>query len=259
MKTFTYFLQLFLLAIALSGCATTGKNASDPFEPANRAVFEFNDILDRTVLKPTAKVYSTIIPSGIRAIISNIFSNIGEIFNIANNLLQGKPVETSESLLRFAVNTVFGLGGSMDIASKMGLMAHKQDFGLTLGKWGIPSGPYIVLPFFGPSSLRDTAGTGVQIFVDPVTNLPNVPFRNSAAGTRIVDTRANLLDASNLLEEAALDKYSFVRESYLQRRQYLIKGNDQQDYGDDSAITTDSPEPTEPVTHTNPEPPQEPK
>jgi len=211
------------LSVYLAGCATTGQGvAADPLEPMNRAIFQFNDNLDRIVLKPVAQGYRAVLPDVVREAVGNVFSNIGEVFNVANNLLQGKPVETIESFMRFAINTVFGLGGTIDIASKTGLTAHKQDFGRTLGVWHIPAGPYLVLPLLGPSSVRDTVGSVVQFTVDPVGHLANVPTRNTVQGVRVVDGRASLLDTGNLLEQAAIDKYSFVRDAYLQRRRYLI-------------------------------------
>ena len=218
---------IFLCVTFLLGCATTNtRNPVDPVEPFNRTMFQFNESVDRVVLKPTSEAYRAVIPKGIRTIIGNVFSNIGEVFNIANNLLQGKPVETTESFMRFSINSVFGLGGMIDIASKMGLQRHKQDFGLTLGVWGVPAGPYLVLPFIGSSSVRDSVGTGVYFIVDPVTHYSNVPVRNSLNALRLVDARAKLLDAGNLLEEAAFDKYSFTRDAYLQRRESLLESTE---------------------------------
>lgn len=218
---------IFFCFISLFGCATTNThNPVDPIEPFNRAMFQFNESVDRAVLKPTAQAYRVVIPKGVRTVIGNIFSNMGEVFNIANNLLQGKPVETTESFMRFSINSVFGLGGMIDIASQMGLQRHKQDFGLTLGVWGVPAGPYLVLPFIGSSTVRDSVGTGVYFIVDPVTHYPNVPVRNSANAVRLTDARAKLLDAGNLLEEAALDKYSFIRDAYLQRRESLLQSTE---------------------------------
>lgn len=251
-STYRYLVWLSLMAI-FSGCATTNNTnnpvASDPLEPMNRAVFRFNDEIDKVVMQPVARAYRAILPTGLRNIIGNVFSNVGEVFNVANNLLQGKPVETAESFMRFTINTVFGLGGTMDIAAPMGLNPHKQDFGVTLGVWGIPVGPYLVLPLLGPSSFRDTVGTAVHFTVDPINNYSNVPVRNTASGIRLVSARANLLDAGKLLDEAALDKYSFVRDAYLQRRNYQVKGdvaNDREDIekidSDDGANEIESPE-----------------
>lgn len=217
---------ILILSVILSGCATTRSNPADPIEPFNRAVFQFNESVDKAIFKPTAQAYRAVVPKAVRTIITNVFSNIHEVFNIANNLLQGKPVETVESFMRFSINSVFGLGGMVDIASKMGLQAHKQDFGLTLGTWGIPSGPYLVLPFLGPSTLRDSAEVGIFFIADPVTLYPDVPVRNTANAIRFVNVRTNLLNTENLLEQAALDKYSFIRDAYLQRREYLLKGEE---------------------------------
>jgi phospholipid-binding lipoprotein MlaA len=218
---------IFFCAICLFGCATTNtRNPVDPIEPFNRVIFQFNESVDRAVFKPTAQAYRAVVPKGVRTILGNVFSNIGEIFNIANNLLQGKPIETTESFMRFSINSVFGLGGMIDIASEMGLQRHRQDFGLTLGVWGVPAGPYLVLPFIGSSSVRDSVGTGVYIMADPITHYSNVPLRNSVNAVRLIDARAKLLDAGNLLEEAAFDKYSFMRDAYLQRREFLLQNTE---------------------------------
>lgn len=250
-STYRYAAWLSLVAI-FSGCAATSATnnhvLSDPLEPMNRAVFRFNDELDKIVIQPVARAYRAVLPTGLRNVVSNVFSNVGEVFNIANNLLQGKPVETAESFMRFTINTVFGLGGTMDIATLMHLNAHKQDFGVTLGVWGIPTGPYLVLPLLGPSSLRDTVGTAAHFIVDPVNNYSNVPVRNTASGVRLVNARANLLDAGKLLDAAALDKYSFVRDAYLQRRNYQVKGDvasdeeDSEKMNNDDANDIDTPE-----------------
>ena len=247
-STYRYVAWLSLAAI-FSGCAATsstnttnGTNnhvLSDPLEPMNRAVFRFNDRLDKIVMQPVARAYRAVLPTGLRNVISNVFSNVGEVFNVANNLLQGKPVETAESFMRFTINTVFGLGGTIDIASPMGLNPHKQDFGVTLGVWGIPAGPYLVLPLLGPSSLRDTVGTAAHFTVDPINNYPNLPVRNTVSGVRLVSARANLLDAGKLLDEAALDKYSFVRDAYLQRRNYQVKGDVAADKEDSEKMDND--------------------
>lgn len=218
---------IFLCFISLFGCATTNThNPVDPLEPFNRTMFQFNESVDRAVFKPTAQAYRAVIPKGVRTVLGNVFSNIGEIFNIANNLLQGKPIETTESFMRFSINSVFGLGGMIDMASQMGLQRHKQDFGLTLAVWGVPTGPYLVLPFIGSSTVRDTVGTGIYFIVDPVTHYSNVPVRNSVNALRLTDARAKLLDAGNLLEEAAFDKYSFIRDAYLQRREFLLQNTE---------------------------------
>lgn len=213
-------LATFSLVMALlQGCATgPNANPADPLEPLNRTVFNVNDGLDRAIFKPVATAYKEITPSPVRTGVSNFFGNIADAWSVVNNALQLKPKETIETGMRVAVNTVFGFAGVLDIGSEMRLARNKQDFGQTLGYWGVGSGAYVVLPFFGPSSVRDSVGTVVDSNFDLVSNIKNVPTRNSLVGARVVDKRTEFLDATNALDQAALDKYSFVRDLYLQRR-----------------------------------------
>ena len=212
-----------MLSALLGGCAT-GPNASpnDPLEPFNRTVFRVNDKIDQYVAIPLAKGYRKVTPSPVRTAVTNFFGNLGDVGNAVNNLLQGKGEDAVNSVMRIAVNTVFGIGGLIDIATQAGLRKHPQDVGLTLGTWGISSGPYLVLPLFGPSSFRDGAGLAADFQLDPVS-YTEPATRNSLYGLNFVNTRTNLLGATELLEEAALDKYTFVRDGFLQRRQYLIE------------------------------------
>lgn len=208
----------FVVALA-QGCATgPNANPADPLEPLNRTVFNLNDGLDRAIFKPVATAYKEITPSPVRTGVNNFFNNIADVWSVVNNALQFKPKETLETGLRVAFNTIFGFAGVFDIGTEMRLARNKQDFGQTLGYWGVESGPYVVLPFFGPSSVRDTVGTVVDSNVDLVNNLKNVPTRNSLIGLRVVDKRAEFLGATDMLDQAALDKYSFTRDLYLQRR-----------------------------------------
>jgi phospholipid-binding lipoprotein MlaA len=211
------------LAGLLAGCAT-GPDADprDPLEPFNRGVQRFNDTVDDAVLKPVAQGYVAVTPSPVRTGVSNFFSNLGDLWSAVNAGLQLRPRETAENLMRFSVNTVLGFGGLLDIASEAGIPRTRIDFGQTMGRWGVPAGPYLVLPLMGPSSVRDGLGTVVDAEGDLVRQVDHVPTRNSLYGLRIVDTRAQLLSATNLLEEAALDKYSFTRDLYLNRRQRQI-------------------------------------
>lgn len=212
-----------LLGAVLAGCAS-GPNANprDPLEPFNRGVSEFNDAVDGAVLKPVATVYRDVTPDMVRTGVSNFFGNLRDVWSGANATLQLRPREATENFLRFGVNTVFGLGGLLDIASEMGIDRTQLDFGQTLGRWGIPPGAYLVLPIFGPSSIRDAAGFTVEASGDLVNNVGDIPTRNSLTALRAVETRANLLRATSMLEGAALDKYSFTRDIYLQRRQNQI-------------------------------------
>ena len=212
-----------LLAGLATGCATTGGSPQDPLEPVNRAVFGFNEAVDQALLKPVAQGYRAVLPELVRVGVTNFFSNIEDVWIAANNLLQGKVENGLRDVMRVAINTVIGLGGLIDVASDAGLEKHNEDFGQTLGRWGFGSGPYLVLPILGPSTLRDGIGLlGFDTAADPVWNLDHVPTRNSLYTGRTINTRANALDASRLLEEAALDKYRFVRDAYLQRRRSLV-------------------------------------
>jgi phospholipid-binding lipoprotein MlaA len=208
----------------MAGCAS-GPNANpqDPLEPFNRDVSAFNESVDSVVLKPVATVYRDVTPDLVRTGVSNFFSNLGDVWSFINASLQLRPREASENFLRFGVNTAFGLGGVLDIASEMGIERTRLDFGQTLGRWGVPSGPYLVLPIFGPSSFRDAAGFSVEARGDLIQGLDSVSTRNALTVLRAVETRANLLRATSMLEGAALDKYSFTRDVYLRRRQSQIE------------------------------------
>lgn len=208
-----------VVLLALQGCATgPNANPADPLEPLNRAVFGFNDGLDRALIKPVATVYDQAVPSLVQTGVGNFFGNISDVWSVVNNFLQFKPKETVETFMRVGVNTVFGIGGLLDIGTELGMQRNKQDFGRTLGVWGVGSGPYVVLPIFGPSSVRDSVGTLVDGQADIVNNIKKVPPRNSLTVLRAVDGRAKLLGATNALDEAALDRYSFARDIYLKRR-----------------------------------------
>lgn len=206
----------------VAGCATgPDRKASDPLEPMNRAVFSFNEGLDRHVAKPVATGYTKVTPEPLRTAIGNFFSNLGDIGNFANNLLQFKLTAATEDLMRFAFNSTFGLGGLLDWATTAGLPKHHEDFGLTLGHYGVPAGPYLVLPLFGPSSVRDASGWIVASTLTPTTYLA-VEAGAPLFGLNVVSTRTEMQSATDLLDQAALDKYSFVRDGYIQRRAYLL-------------------------------------
>ena len=215
------------LAVLMVGCASipAGVEPSphDPWEPFNRSVFEFNEGLDTYLLKPVVSVYRFILPEFIRDGIYNFFSNYSDLYTALFNLLQGKPGDAFNDLMRVVVNTTMGLGGLLDLATPGGLEKHKEDWGQTLGVWGVPAGPYVVLPFFGPSNVRDTFGTAADMESDYLFRLlPNVGLRNSITGLRVVNARNTYYEAGDLLDGAAIDKYSFVRDAYIQRRQYQI-------------------------------------
>lgn len=207
----------------ISGCATgPDRKPGDPFEPVNRVVFNFNDGVDRYVAVPVAKGYQKVTPQPLRTAVSNFFSNLGDLTNAANNLLQLKITDATEDIIRFAFNSTFGLGGLLDWATPAGLPKHHQDFGLTLGHWGIPSGPYLVLPLFGPSTVRDSAGLVVDVKFNPL-NYIEPAERNPLYVLQFVSVRSDLLGATDLLQQAALDKYSFVRDAYTQQRKARLR------------------------------------
>jgi phospholipid-binding lipoprotein MlaA len=205
----------------LAGCATSG-NPKDPIEGFNRAMFAFNEGLDSAIVKPVATGYEAVLPSPIRTGVTNFFSNIEDVFIGVNNLLQGKVPEAFSDLGRVVINTTIGLLGVLDMASDAGLEKHDEDFGQTFGRWGVGNGAYVVIPVFGPRTARDTVGLILDSAVDPVGDHKPKGTRNAALVLRLVNKRANLLAADKVVEEAALDKYSYMRDAYLQRRRNLI-------------------------------------
>ncbi len=210
-----------LLLAFLGGCATA-TNPRDPLEPFNRGVYQFNETLDKYVVKPVAEGYRFVLPQPVRTTVSNFFSNINDVTVLANNVMQGKFLAALDDFSRIAINSTIGLLGLLDIASEAGILKHEEDFGQTLGVWGLPDGPYIVLPFFGPSSGRDAVGRVGDFYIDVATYVDPTSARNWMWGTRIVSRREELLDATTVLDAAALDRYEFLRDAYLQRRRNLI-------------------------------------
>lgn len=224
-------LSLGLVTIAFTllsaGCAT-GPNANpkDPLEPMNRGIYSFNDKLDENFLKPVATSYKENTPKPIQKGVSNFFRNLSDMFSTLNNGLQLKGSETAESFLRVTVNTFLGIYGFFDVATELGLERHPEDFGQTLGYWGVPDGPYLVLPLFGPSSVRDSSVLPLEFAYDPASVYHLIYVRSALLVTRVVDKRASLLQTTDLLTDAAIDKYSFARDSYLQfRRNQVFDGN----------------------------------
>ena len=207
----------------LGGCAT-GPNANprDPFEPLNRSVMQFNEGVDAVALKPLATAYREFLPPLVRTGVSNFFSNLADPWSSVNSALQFKFHDAAENILRFGINTIFGLAGVLDIASELNIERHKEDFGQTLGRWGVPAGPYLVLPLLGPSTVRDTVALGLDFNVDPVHWVDPWQPRYALYLLRAVDVRSNLLRAGAVLDEAALDKYTFFRDAHLQRRRANI-------------------------------------
>lgn len=220
--------------MVLAGCSTG--NPKDPLEGYNRAMFSFNEGVDKYALKPIAQGYEAAVPLPGRTGVSNFFGNIGDLWIGVNNLLQGKPVQAASDLGRVLINSTAGIGGLFDIATEVGLEKHEEDFGQTLGRWGVGDGAYIVWPIVGPRTARDSLGFGVDMFADPVAYLGKVSTRNSLYGTRFVDTRASFLPADRALNEASLDKYAYVRDAYLQRRRSLIYDGRPPRLDEDAAI-----------------------
>src|SRR5882672_6551052 len=216
-------LALAVLLGLVAGCASTAdRDPRDPFEPLNRGIYRFNDRVDTAIARPVARSYQKVVPSEVRARVRNFFGNIADVFIGVNNFLQGKFEDGVSDWARFAFNTTIGLLGIHDIATDMGYEKHNEDFGQTFGRWGAPSGPYLILPILGSSTVRDGIGTGIDLYVDPLTEVRPYHLQYSLVGLRLTQTRADLLDASRILEEASLDKYVFQRDAYLQRRRSLI-------------------------------------
>lgn len=218
-------------AFALGGCATTaavenGRPNVDPFEGFNRAMFAFNETLDDALVRPAARAYEAAVPELIRWMVSNFFANLGDLGTAVNQLLQGKPLMAGSDLMRFAINSTIGFGGIADVATDLGLERNREDFGQTLGRWGIASGPYLVLPVLGPSSVRDGIGLAVDWRTDLLNHAGSEGRENNLRLLRAIDTRASLLKATGVIEGAALDKYLFVRDGYLQRRRNLVWDGD---------------------------------
>lgn len=205
----------------LGGCATMG-NPRDPLEPINRGIYKFNEGVDTMLFKPAAEVYRAVLPQFVRTGVHNFFSNINDVIVALNNLLQGKFLNAASDVGRIAVNTTIGLLGVLDVATELGLEKHNEDFGQTLGYWGIGDGPYLVIPILGPSNFRDAIGLLVDFKTDPVTYVDPSRDRNQLWALRFVNRRSELLETTTILETAALDPYEFVRDAYFQRRRNLI-------------------------------------
>jgi len=213
-------------ALGLGGCATTATtgapSAADPFEPWNRAMYAVHEPIQSNVIRPAAQAYVDYVPAFVRQPISNFFNNIDDAFSAINGFLQGKPDKWGHDVGRVIINTAFGFGGLIDIASSAGIPRGEEDFGQTFGVWGAPQGPYLFVPLWGPTTVRDGAGMAVRFYASPVGSaIGHVPTRNIVYGLGAVDIEAQALDAQKLVDQAALDKYSFIRRSYLQRRAYL--------------------------------------
>jgi phospholipid-binding lipoprotein MlaA len=207
--------------MSVAGCATTANNPRDPFEGFNRAMFSFNEGID-VVVKPVAEGYDAAVPGFIKTGIGNFFGNVADLWIALNNLLQGKITESASDVGRVLVNSTVGVAGLIDVASNLGLEKHDEDFGQTLGRWGVGEGPYLYLPFLGPRNVRDAFGFAVDASVDPVEHLHHVRTRNTLIGARFIDLRASLLPADKVVEAAAFDKYGYIRNAYFQMRRSAV-------------------------------------
>jgi phospholipid-binding lipoprotein MlaA len=226
-----------IASLLLTGCGTIGpglhKHQNDPFESFNRGVYKFNDTLDRAVVKPVAQGYNKVVPSPVKTMVSNFFSNLDDVVVIANDILQLKFKQAANDGARVIFNSTFGLLGLINVTDR--LEKHNEDFGQTLGYWGVPSGPYLMLPILGPSTIRDGTGRYADSFVSVISNTKHVPTRNSAWALEGLDTRVGLLGQERVLDDAVIDRYSFMRDAYLMHRQSLVyDGNPPQQNIDDS-------------------------
>ena len=225
--------------LLLSGCASTqipadsplkilkkGEQAFDPIEGINRAVFSFNTGADNLITKPIAKAYRAVVPELFRGMIGNVLSNVNDVWVGVNSLLQGKPIDALSDWTRVLINSTVGLVGIADVASDLGLERHNEDFGQTLGKWGVPPGPYVVLPLLGPSNLRDGFSIVPDTLGDPIRKIRKTGDRDRTRIVRLVDTRASFLDVEKIADVAAFDRYDLVRDAYLARRKRLVYDGD---------------------------------
>ncbi|HWP17802.1 MAG TPA: VacJ family lipoprotein [Burkholderiaceae bacterium] len=211
---------LLAAAVLTAGCAST--HPHDPLEPFNRKVYAFNDAVDRAVLKPVAQTYRDVVPRPVRTGVTNFFSNLGDAWSAVNSFLQLKIEPGLRNTLRFGFNTFFGFAGVLDIATEAGIERHQEDFGQTLGHWGVGPGPYVVLPLLGPSTLRDTVALPVDLSASPAALVNDREAAIGVTALQVVERRASLLDASRLLDDVALDPYLFMRDAYLQRRRNQV-------------------------------------
>jgi phospholipid-binding lipoprotein MlaA len=214
-------LMLAVCTAVLAGCAVTPSKV-DPLEPWNRAMYSVHTAVDDAVIKPVAKAYVQVWPEPVRTSVSNFFGNIDDFFTGVNDVLQGNGNRAGDAFGRVLLNSTFGLGGIFDLASMIGITKDRNDFGLTLGKWGAPEGAYLFIPLFGPTTVRDGTGVIVRIYLSPTGYIDDIAVRNAVWGLNYLDSRAQLLQSEGVLETAALDKYRFLRNAYLKNRRYQL-------------------------------------
>lgn len=255
-NTFIRLASVTSAGMVLAGCAVQNPDPRDPWEGMNRGVYTFNDKVDRAVLRPIAEGYTYVTPQPVRSCVNNIFNNVGDVWSAANSFLQGRGLDFVNTIGRVLFNTTMGVGGCFDVATANGANRIPNDFGTTLGVWGLGQGPYLVLPLWGPSTVRDGVGLVGDFEGSQFTSvgaIDNVRLRNSLYGLQIVDKRASLLDASKMVDRVALDPYSFVRDAYLQRRAAMVLGNHAGDsdnlptYEDDGEDKGKAPPPVSPA------------
>jgi phospholipid-binding lipoprotein MlaA len=214
-----------LLFVLLGACATPMAERSDPrdpFENFNRKVFVVNQVFDQVLVKPVSRGYSNYVPDFIQTTVGNFFGNLADVWTAVNNFLQAKPREGMQDTGRVLVNTVFGVAGLADVATKLGFPKHQEDFGQTLGVWGVKPGPYVMLPVFGPSTMRDSVAKPLDLYADPVNLATNADVEYSLRAMRLVDDRARLLPTTDMIEKVALDPYQFVRDAHFQQREAKV-------------------------------------
>lgn len=223
MKRMGLLLMVCALLGGLTGCATVARpNPADPYESFNRSMYKVHEAMD-VVVKPAAQAYADYVPLPARAGVNNLFSNAGDLWVGANNAMQAKPADAGSDVMRFLINTTLGFFGMFDVASEMGFEKHTEDLGQTLATWGVKDGGYVFLPIMGPRTLRDAGGWVADIYADPLAmGMKDVGTRNTLIGLKVLDVRASLLPTDAILEEATDDPYAYIRDAYLQRRQYLI-------------------------------------
>jgi len=209
--------------VALGGCATArSPSAADPWEPMNRGLYAVHEAVDKVVMKPAVTVYRAVIPTPARTGVANFFNNIDDVFSVVYDVMQAKPQKAGDDLGRVMINTFFGLGGLIDIGSSAGIERGNEDLGQTLAVWGMSSGPYIFIPLLGPSTVRDSSDYVARFFLGPTSFISDVPTRNTVYTLGAIDLRSKADDALSVVDAAALDRYAFIRNAYLQRRRYLI-------------------------------------
>jgi phospholipid-binding lipoprotein MlaA len=252
------FLMTCALALLVTGCATQANK--DPLEGMNRGVYKFNDVVDKYAMKPVATAYKTVAPTPVRKGFNNFFNNLGSITSVLNNILQLKFSNAFTEAGRFVMNSTFGIAGFIDVAAMDNVPVHKEDFGQTLGHWGYKNSAYFVIPFLGPSTIRDTGGLVFDtVTTDPISYTHRhgeIRLHNQLRAAQLLDRRTELLDAKDIVDDASLDPYAFTRDAYLQRRDNLIADGAADAKADDGFEPADEDKPAAAETPAEPAPAQ---